>query len=474
MKKYILGVIPILLAGMPFAATAGGLVTSDSALRSDLAWLSSNGVVDLDLSTWPLSQSEIERKLAHAHPDSAAQRLVIERVLTRMDSIKSDVRYEGHTSTGKRTLPQGFDSTRSSQNSATLALSQSDNWWDVHLEGSVENKQYIGDRSDYNLDNSYAAIKFANQWISFGKVPQWWGPGYEGSLIRSDASRPLTGFLMQRADQTAPETAWLNWVGPWQYQLMASQEDQYTSVPHTKVVGVRFTATPENGPLTLGFAHVMQWGGKGRPSDFSDFWNGMTGKDYYGSNNPLGNHLVALDFSYKLGPDYGVPVKVYGQMAGEEVKDFMPSRNMYLLGVEGHHLVGVNTLNWYVEYHDTRSDGDERNLSYRHQVYKDGYYQQGYPLGDAIGGDGQLLAAKVELATLDNQRFSSRIVYARVNPGDQLENMAFPRSDTLKGIQLGWESDVYKAIHLSGVLWFTDANKNDTGASLNIELPFSL
>ncbi|WP_410779889.1 hypothetical protein, partial [Klebsiella quasipneumoniae] len=27
---------------------------------------------------------------------------------------------------------------------------------------------------------------------------------------------------------------------------------------------------------------------------------------------------------------------------------------------------------------------------YTHHIYKDGYYQQGYPLGDAMGGDGQL------------------------------------------------------------------------------------
>ena len=37
--------------------------------------------------------------------------------------------------------------------------------------------------------------------------------------------------------------------------------------------------------------------------------------------------------------------------------------------------------------------------SYWHHIYTDGYYQQGYPLGDAMGGDGQLLAGKIELMT---------------------------------------------------------------------------
>lgn len=35
------------------------------------------------------------------------------------------------------------------------------------------------------------------------------------------------------------------------------------------------------------------------------------------------------------------------------------------------------------------------NYSYTHHIYKDGYYQKGYPLGDAMGGDGQLVAGKV-------------------------------------------------------------------------------
>jgi hypothetical protein len=74
-------------------------------------------------------------------------------------------------------------------------------------------------------------VKFWNQWLSFGQMPQWWGPGYEGSLIRGDAMRPMTGFLMQRAEQAAPETWWLRWVGPWQYQISASQMNQYTAAP---------------------------------------------------------------------------------------------------------------------------------------------------------------------------------------------------------------------------------------------------
>jgi hypothetical protein len=74
-----------------------------------------------------------------------------------------------------------------------------------------------------------------------------------------------------------------------------------------------------------------------------------------------------------------------------------------------------------------------------------------------MGGDGQLFAGKVELVTEDNQRWSARLAYAKVNPENQSINKAFPRSDTLKGVQLGWSGDVYKSVRLNTSLWYTDA-----------------
>ena len=78
--------------------------------------------------------------------------------------------------------------------------------------------------------------------------------------------------------------------------------------------------------------------------------------------------------------------------------------------------------------------------------------------------------------TEDNQRWSTRLVYAKVNPRDQSINKAFPHSDTLKGVQLGWSGDVYKTIRLNTNLWYTDADnsdRDDVGASAGIEIPFS-
>ena len=135
----------------------------------------------------------------------------------------------------------------------------------------------ISNGSRFNVNGAYGAVKFWNQWLSFGQILQWWGPGYEGSLIRGDAMRPMTGFLMQRAEQAAPEIWWLRWVGPWQYQISASQMNQYIAVPHAKIIGGRFTFSPFQS-LELGASRIMQWGREGRPESLSNFWDGLTGK----------------------------------------------------------------------------------------------------------------------------------------------------------------------------------------------------
>jgi hypothetical protein len=54
--------------------------------------------------------------------------------------------------------------------------------------------------------------------------------------------------------------------------------NQYTAVPHAKIIGGRFTFSPFQS-LELGASRIMQWGGEGRPESLSNFWDGLTGKD---------------------------------------------------------------------------------------------------------------------------------------------------------------------------------------------------
>lgn len=455
---------------------AAGLIAPDKTLRNDLAWLSDRGVIQTSLTTWPLSQEEIESALSRAKPVTTTEKAVITRVEQRIGQLKSNVRITGYTSTDRPGLPQGFDSRHNSDHALSIGVGASDEFWDINLKGTIEGNQTIADQSRGNIDGSYGAVKIFNQWLSFGKVSQWWGPGYEGSLIRSDAARPITGFILQRADQSPFETPWLSWMGRWQYQLSAGQLEQYSAVPDTKIIGGRLSIQPTEF-LELGASRIMQWGGEGRPRSWGSFWDGVAGRDNTGTNEEPGNQLAGFDFKLKMATLVGAPISLYGQLVGEDEAGMLPSKNFYLLGIEGHPEWGTSTINWNIEGTDTRTNGSADNFTYNHHIYRNGYYQQGYPLGYTAGGDAQVLSGRVELALDDGQRWSTRIMYAKVNPNSQSINRAFPRSDTLKGIELGWGYDFDSKVKLDTMAWYTDSNhgtSDDVGAGIGIEIPINL
>ena len=477
MRAKLNGLVAAGLFSCALTGHASGLVTPDNDLRNDLAWLSDRGVINVSLSTWPLSQEEISSVISQAKPVTNTEKNVIERVQRRVGELKSNIRITGYASTDKPGTPQGFGQNEYADDRLTVGVGGSGDYWDVRLQGSVEGDQRVGDSSKFNLQGSYGAIKVWNQWLSFGEVSQWWGPGYDGSLIRSDAARPVTGFMMQRADQSPFETPWLSWIGRWQYQLTAGQLSQYSAVPDTKLIGGRFTMMPTDF-LELGASRIMMWGGDGRPQSWSSFWDAVAGNDNTGDpKNDPGNQLGGFDFKLKLQPLVGLPVSFYGQITGEDEAGMLPSHNAYLLGLEGHPEWGPTTINWHIEGSDTRSNGNANNVMYNHYIYRGGYYQQGYPLGHAMGGDGQMLSGRVEMVLDDGQRWSTRLVYAKVNPNNQSINQAFPRSDTLKGIQLGWGYNFDSQVKFDSSLWYTDNNHStadDVGAGISLEVPINL
>ena len=57
---------------------------------------------------------------------------------------------------------------------------------------------------------------------------------------------------------------------------------------------------------------------------------------------------------------------------------------MYLAGVDYSSSYNNMPYQLYAEWADTRTNNDVKGISYNHYVYKDGYYQHGFPLGHAM------------------------------------------------------------------------------------------
>ena len=462
-----------ILATSSSSIFAQGLVLNDQNLRTDLNWLNQQGVIQISTSTWPLSGDEIERALSQANISNTTQEKVINSVRAALKADNHPVKVGLFAETDQKNIPQAFGDKQKSQYQAALEFNAGGENWDAKIRVNAEKDPLIDNGHDVNVEGSYLAGKLWNQWVVAGQIPTWWGPGHDGSLIRGDASRPVYGVTMQRAEQNAFETKWLSWIGPWQYQVFAGQLDDYKAIPDAKLLGLRVTAQPLPY-LELGASRTLQWGGKGRSESWDSLWNAIKGNDnVYDGDDDRSNQIAGFDGRLNLQQLVNIPIGIYGQYVGEDEAGKLPSKKMYLAGMDYSSIYKNMPYQLYLEWADTRTNGDVKGISYNHYIYTDGYYQHGYPLAHAMGGDGQMMSVGGDIRVDIMNRISGRVLFAKVNQSNLDINQAFPEKDEIKALDLTWSHYIKPDIPLKINGWVSDSDihGNDAGASIGIEFP---
>lgn len=467
-----------ILSALALPVAAQGIVLNNEDLRTDLNWLNQQGVIQISTSTWPLSGEEIQRALSHTKIENQLQQKVFDSVQSSLATENTAVKLALFAETDPQNLPQKFADKQKSQYQAALELNAGGAQWDARLRVNAEKDPIIDNGHDVNVEGSYLAGKLWNQWLIAGQIPTYWGPGHDGSLIRGDASRPVYGFTMQRAEQKAFETKWLSWIGPWQYQAFAGQLDDYEAVPDTNVLGLRLTAQPLPY-LELGASRTFQIDGQGQPDSLKAYWNAFIGKDNAcddsgctGEGN-ASNQIAGFDARLNLQQWFKVPLSLYGQFVGEDEAGLLPSKKMYLAGVDYSSQLKNMPIQIYTEWADTRTNGEVQGISYNHHIYTDGYYQHGFPLGHAIGGDGQMYSLGGDIRFDHMNRLKGRVLMAKVNQSGLEINHAFPQKDEVKALDLTWTHYIRPntPLKLSGWVSDSDVHGGDSGVSLGVEIP---
>ena len=471
-----------ILSSVSMAAAAQNLYMNDLKLKSEIDWLNAQGVTQISTSTWPLTASEIGRGLATANVSTTAQQQVLQSVKTTVDATTKagiDAALGLYAQTDRQQLPQTFADNQMARQQITATVGYTDQQWEANLQANVKHDDLIDD-SDVSFEGSYIAGTAANQWLIAGQIPTWWGPGNDGSLIRGDASRPVVGVTMQRDEQKAPTSKYLSWVGPWQYQLFGGQLDDYKAVPETKLFGIRATAAPLPW-LEVGASRTFMWGGEGRSQSFSSFFDALTGTRDNRDNQSPGeedgdpaNQLAGFDARVSLAPLINVPGSIYAQYIGEDEAGGLPSKNMYLLGADYASSIYDKPYQLYAEYTDTRTGGEVRGISYNHSTYKDGYYQQGYPLGYGLGGDAESIAVGSKVWLNEKDFLTTKLQYAKVNQSDKKTNQNFPSTDTLKAVDVAWSHKLKPQALMTTRLWAVDSKVESTevGAAIGLEFKY--
>lgn len=287
------GALGLLLAAGNAVATPW-IETNDLPARHHLEALSAMGCFDEGLTlSWPVNWSAVANGLAAASESCQASPHAV-WLRTHMQQAASRSRTATISLGGATQEPLfrhfGNQPAGNADESAAVEFTG-------HTSAARLQVQYVDDQRDHSywrLDGSYVASRFGNWQIGAGAIDRWWGPGWQSSLAISNNARPVPGIWFGRQTPYAPDTAWLHWIGPWNFQMFAGQLENAREISHTKLIGMRLTFRPADF-LQIGMTRLFQWGGEGRSQSWKSFGKALAGKDNSASSNPS-NQIAGFDF----------------------------------------------------------------------------------------------------------------------------------------------------------------------------------
>lgn len=471
---------------------AQDLVFNDETLRQDLNWLNQQGVIRISTSTWPLHASEIERCLnasslsdpVQSNPaQSEADQLtitqiqVLQRVRDQLHKAQQHLSLNLHADTQNNPAPLTFAQHDQAQQLATVTVRANSASWSGRLQLNMEHHQRIPNGHNVNFEGSSVSFTGLNQQLIFGQIPSYWGPAHDGSLIRGSATRPVLGFTAQRVLHNELRSPWLSWIGPWQYQAFVGELRGQQSFAKTKLLGLRLSAQPFPN-VEIGASRMLQWGGTGRPQNWSSLRKAVLGKDNqcepnacHDVDNPA-NQLAGMDIRLNLHSLIRYPMSLYGQFVGEDEAGLWPAKKMYQLGVDYASQLSQHPYLLYLEWADTRSNGIARGISYQHHIYRSGYTQYTFPLGHAIGGDAVVYSSGGQFMLNPQHQIAARMLYAKLNSVDSIIHPAFSGHKQFKTLELSWRYEHTPAITVGMHAWLSDATQAQSrlgmGMTMNV------
>ena len=422
------------------------LPPGDTLLRSDIQLLADSGVLQVPVTTWPLAWSNID-----AAVDSASIADLDPFVVQALQRVRDRLRVETRTgsagiegwlaASSQPRVMRNFENTPREKGEIGARMT----WMGQRFAAKVEGRAVsnLSGQDSFRLDGSYVGMAVGNWMLSLGYPEQWWGPGWDGSLILSTNARPAPQISINRNLSTPFESRWLSWIGQWSLTSFMSQLDDNRFIEDAMLFGLRVTATPVSG-LEIGFSRSAQWCGTGRPCDAETFANLLLGWDNRGVNIAVdkepGNQLGGMDLRW-ASPVGDLPYAVYLQWVGEDTRQGGPQIGSWLrqLGVEfwgagpgrgWQHRTHVEVADTMCQEGGIGFGGEKPGCAYEHHGYQTGYRYRGRAIGHGIDGDG--LSYTIGSTLLDSRGNSLNVLARRVDinrVGDQRNSLSATPQD---------------------------------------------
>ncbi|RMG99313.1 MAG: capsule assembly Wzi family protein, partial [Chloroflexi bacterium] len=324
----------------PLQAFASPWVSpGDLLLRHDIQLLSDSGYLTSPSQSWPLPWADLRDVAAYSgQAESAGLEQALNRVRRRFRAA-SRLGLSQHGGADLNIHPQVFRDFSASPRESGEAFSAI-HWlgWRFASQLQVEMVSGPDDGQRVRFDDSWVAATLGNWIVSFGAQDRWWGPGWDGSLILSTSARPVPALSFQRKQALPFNWPLLSFLGPWRLEGFVGQLEGDRAVSHAKLLGLRLSFKPWSD-LEVGLSRTAQWGGNGRPENFTSLVNLILGRDNRGDsginvNNEPGNQLGGVDWRLHTRLISSLDLAFYGQIVGEDEANGLPSRPIGLAGLE--------------------------------------------------------------------------------------------------------------------------------------------
>jgi hypothetical protein len=411
--------LALCLCGSP--VVAGEMIPpGDVALRADVEMLVAAGLLRGPVNAWPLPWSAIAGALATDVGVDARAAQAIRRLRTARDRDAASFAADVTTSvTNRPALVRDFGARARADADLAFRLS--------HRVGRLDLAYGVGFRDgqrgrDVHVEPVSVTLGLGNWAIYGGYVEAWWGPGNDGALLFSTASRPFPKLGFKRLSPEPFDLPLLRALGPWTLEAFAGKaEGRRADFQRPTIAGFRFAFAPAKG-LEIGLNRGLQLCGENRPCSLGIIKDAVVGfgdGDNTGTPNEPGNQLAGFDVSYatRIGD---VGVRLYAEAEAEDEDNVLVDKFARLAGatIEG----ASGDIGWRVgvEWADTlaiKAFGTTRypGIVYQNFIYTDGFTNRGVPLGHGLGGDARLWSLSGSLTDAAARRFYASARKADLN-----------------------------------------------------------
>ena len=401
----------------------------DLLIRHDIHLLVDSGVLNIPITTWPLSWGDIAYNLSKSESEMSLIELASYNRIRESLMNAQELGVFGATEIQISKNPKritSFDNVIT--NSKYIAANASYFSKNIAVNLKVDKTNGMS-----TMDESYISVAKGNYSFSLGSKKNWWGPGWNGSLALSTNARPLTGLSIERNFSDPIESGILNWIGPWDLSLLISEIENSRNF-----YGMRVGTRPLDN-LEIGLVGTSIDNGKKIICNELCITSSLYNED-------SSYTLLGFDFrsSHQLRD---LPFAIYGQIMGESLKDSMGLFGFETWGsiedfknLEGYRIfteLASTTCAFYT------NNSLNNGCAYQNPFYQEGYRYEGMNIGHSIDGDSLLLSMGGILIGENSQLFKSSLSIGQLNKGSTAAYQLRGNRTDYVNFDLGYQFDLY-------------------------------